>query len=188
MSSKSALSRKLEEKDNELHERLVKFISEIYGQLPACVVTNGGWSAKVKHGTFVIDILHTIGERCITVALNFELDTEAQNILKSGVQGVIESREFEYGLRSTLTFPDTFYFIHTVKSADGANIWSGFVVGATLFPYSPDFSVYILQKAIQNVVNASTLGMGFLGLKLMSNKAFMDFLDELKSSPGEMYQ
>jgi len=178
----------LEEKDNELHERLIKFTSEIYEQPPARVMTNGRWSAKVKHGAFEVDILHTIGERHITVALNFELDAEAQNILKCGVQGVIESREFEYGLRSALTFPDTFYFIHMAKSADGASTYSGFVVGATLFPYSPEFSVYILQKSIQNVVNASTLGMGFLGLKLMSNKAYMEFLDELKSSPGEMYQ
>jgi len=174
---------------DEVHERIKSLVHEIYNQeVEGRIDADGEWSVNIRHGIFRIDILHPFGEPYIDVAYKYELDDEAKSILKSSVRGAIDSSEFQHGLRNALTFPDTFYFMHMMESEDGDKIPKGFTVGITLYPFSGELSIDNLSKAIQNVAGASALGISFFGSKLASYKAFMEFLSELNSSPGEMFQ
>lgn len=175
-------------KEHEIHDKLKKAISEIYGQDLEGKIDGTQWVIKIKHGNFLVDISHPVGKNYIYIIYEFDLDIESKDILKNSIGGIAESIEFMHGLRSALTFPDIFYFIHTIKSENGYNVPIGFTVAITLFPFTSELSLYDLNKSIQNVVSVSALGISFLGLRLSSVKSFMEFLKELNSSPGDMYQ
>jgi hypothetical protein len=189
MQSKGSIADRVEAED-KLHQKIIEILSAIYEQdVEGGLNTDTGeWETKIKHGIFEIDILHPVGKNYVDVVYEFELDGGAKSILKDTVKGKLESVEFEHGLRSALTFPNTFYYIHMMESGDGDKIPEGFVVGVTLFPFTGELSVDNLSKAIQNVAAASALGISFFGLKMTSYRTFMEFLKELNSSPEGMYR
>jgi hypothetical protein len=176
------------EKEHEIHNRIEKILSEIYAQDINGHLEGIKWVIRVKHGKFLIDIMHPIGKNYIDVAYKFDLDEEPKDLMMRSIGGKVEAREIEHGLRTALTFSNTFYNIHMEKSEGGYNVPCGFSVAISLFPFSGELSIDNLSKAIQNVISASALGISFLGLRLTSVKSFMEFLSELNSSPGEMYQ
>ena len=189
MLSKGSLEDRVKAED-DLHEKIIALVSAIYEQSVdgRFNVDTKQWETQVKHGNFEIKILHPTGKDYVDIAYVFELNEEAKSILMRSVRGIVESRKFEHGLRSVLTFPDTFYFIQTMISEAGDTIPRGFVIGGTLFPFTGELSIDNLSKAIQDVATVSALGISFFGLKLTSYSAFMDFLKELNSSPEGMYR
>ena len=176
------------DKEHEIHNRIEKIISEIYGQDIKGRIEGIKWVIKIKHGTFLVDIMHPIGKDYVDVAYKFDLDEEPKDLMMKSISGSVESRELEHDLRSVLTFPNIFYNIHLEESENGYNVPCGFSVAVSLFPFSGELSIDNLSKDIQDVVSVSTLGISFLGLRLTSVKSFMEFLKELNSSPGDMYQ
>ncbi len=171
---------------NDFHKKLVNYLSEIYGNKLTTEKMEHGWMIRVMHGKLEINIIYKSNKNYIDVIHRFSLHFEAEKILNENLDEA-SAVEFDHGLRFALTFPNTFYFIRTSETDKKIGIPTGFDVGATLFPLEKDFSLNILQNAIQNVVNASALGISFFSLKLKSDKEFMEFLKELNSSPEGMY-
>jgi hypothetical protein len=147
------------------------------------------WFLEVKHGEFIVHIVHPIKEIFCFIRLDtrYSLEESELTILEEICKDPKKQYIFRHGLIASLASPITSFRVHYTKTSNGIEIPIGFFTEAKLFPLEANFSVDKLDKAIQSVVSAGNLGRAFFASTLQVSETSLGRQDDPTSSPDGMY-
>jgi hypothetical protein len=145
------------------------------------------WLMGVKHGNFIVYLIHPLEAKFVDVRFSFKLNPEFKTTLISTIADPISASKLLYGLKSAISNFNTSYSLDLEKISENVNIPVGFNIDAKIFPLDKFFSLHHLETSIQNVVNAGVFGISFLSSILQVNEASIKQQEAMTSSPEGMY-
>jgi hypothetical protein len=181
------------EEIDEFHRELRILISESGRQSDEGTITGNNWILNVIHGKWVVNILHPLNKKYIALLFRFQLSDEDKDVLIEGIQETMQLTrfaklaEFDYELRSAITFQNAAYSIIREKSSVGVNIPVGFEISVKLFPFDKQFSIDCLDYAIQNVINFGVLGISLFRTKIIPTEELIEIQRSMDTAPIDMY-
>ena len=149
---------------------------------------NDLWIVRMKHGTYVVLLLHPLKQKFVIIRFVFELEDEHKKILKENFLDPMKINEITYGLSSAISSPYTARTLRTFECENGQRLAIGFDVDAKTFPFDKAFSITHFDNAVQSVVSLGVLGITFMASLLQLGEMAIKQQEVLSaSSPDGMF-
>lgn len=149
---------------------------------------NDLWVVKMKHGIYIVLLLHPLKQKYVVIRFVFELDEEHRNLLKEHFADPIKVNEIVYGLSSAISSPYTARTLRTVDCENGQKLAVGFEVDAKAFPLDKAFTITHFDNAVQSVVSLGVLGITFIASLLQLGEMAIKQQEVMStSSPDGMF-
>jgi len=167
-----------------IKEKLKKWLLDTGREILKEVELDDRWGFVVKHGNFVIQLVHPKHLRFMLVGfiVQFppEVIAEIEEFCKDGKKKI----ELEFGLKSAISSPLTAYRILYNEK----RIIVGFEISKKIFPFHEGFSIKDLDEAIQAVVSVGVLGLSYLEVVFGAKKIEQEISESIvKPPPDSMY-
>lgn len=125
--------------------------------------TIDGWAALIKHGSYIVHLIHPLNQKFIEMRFAFDLNEEYKKTLKDKLVDANRVNKFNYGLRCAIMIPQTSFTFALMDGPDGTKIAVGFNIIAKAFPFDRSFNIQLLEESIQSLISLGTQGTSFFG-------------------------
>lgn len=180
---------KIDKELKRVHDRLKSYIPLTGREIieENIDAANDLWILKVRHGNFIIFLLHPQKQKFVIIKFVFKLDEPHRDLLKEQFSDPIKSSEYAHGLTAAITSPYNSVNFQLDDCSNGQKIATGFEIDAKIFPDDKSFSIVILDNSIQSVVNTGIMGMSFIGALLRVGEMAIKQQEAYSSSPDGMF-
>jgi len=177
---------RIDKEIEKIHQRLKESVNETGHEIleEGVDTENNIWVLKVKHGNFIVLLLHPLKQKCAVIRFVFQMPKEHQKILQNHFSDPIMFQQLAYGIRAAITSPHTSHqFL-----LDGEKSIIGFQIDSKVYPSDKSFSLGGFDNSIQSVVSLGLMGISFIGTMLQLGEIAIKQQEALTSSPEGIYQ
>jgi hypothetical protein len=170
--------------EQKVRSRLVEMIQETGREVIKSVVVNETWTILVRQDLYHFTIMHRNDDKYMSVVFPARLSDETTiRKIDAALQNPLDLAKFQYNLKQVITTPTSSFHIHT-KDA----LFAGFDTIIKIYPGEKDFSLNMLDTAIQTAVSTGIVGIAFISTVIDARDLEQQVAEYLAhASPDGMY-
>jgi len=165
----------------EIREKLKEYIRQTGREIIEEKDEEDKWFLAIKHGNFVVNLIHPKNQRRLVVVFAVEFPSEVLSKIEKLRRDPRKRLQFDFGLRSALNSPTTAFRIEFDKKGNPKR----YLITKNIFPFHEGFTIKELDEAIQAVVSIGLLGLDYLSSLLGFEMIESQISEELTKPPPE---